>query len=471
MIDKPQNGQLLVPTAGDPIVRGVDTDYIPLFDPSRLQQMLAIAELMAQASLIPEHLKVRDLSDVSTRPAPNAPGWQHRKWAETQPVDLGGTIGNCLLIVNQAARWRMDPFALAMSTFRTPNGQIGYEGKVVAAALDAILGIGLTYKLTGEEGSLDYGVEVSGPDKNGNVVTVKGTVKQWATYDRAQDGDAPMKQNWKVQPTDQLIYRGTRQWTRRYRAGVILGVYTEDEMDDLRMATEIADAPRTVAGQASGIASRLQGNGGFSHGAVAAGLDQIEEHVDPQTGELLGTLRESVKATDTHAETAKPKRASRKAAENTNQTVATGNNPPGTATGAPAAVTAAPDAGDQTPAAPTAAETNAASQPAAALAAAAAGPITGGAAENSTGATQDAPAASSLEPATLREYSDILARATSAKGIHSYDSEFWSNGRERPNDVTGLQELRTIYSIHLKRVKKEITDDEAKRDLDEVIGG
>jgi hypothetical protein len=49
-------------------------------------------------------------------------------------------MANCFLVVNQAVRWNMDPFAVAQCV-SVVHGKLCYEGKLIAAIIEAKLGI------------------------------------------------------------------------------------------------------------------------------------------------------------------------------------------------------------------------------------------------------------------------------------------------------------------------------------------
>jgi hypothetical protein len=42
----------------------------------------------------------------------------------------------CLAVVTRSITWRLDPWAVAASTYQTPGGKIGYEGKLVQAIIE-----------------------------------------------------------------------------------------------------------------------------------------------------------------------------------------------------------------------------------------------------------------------------------------------------------------------------------------------
>jgi hypothetical protein len=52
------------------------------------------------------------------------------------PKHLIGAPEACFAVVSRAITWRLDPFAVALATYQTPGGQIGFEGKLVHAILE-----------------------------------------------------------------------------------------------------------------------------------------------------------------------------------------------------------------------------------------------------------------------------------------------------------------------------------------------
>jgi len=177
----------VVPLQQQPISTGQRMNALV---PNNIGEALQLADIMAKASLMPEHLR-------------NKPG-------------------DCLLVVMQAQRWGMDAVSVAQST-AVVRGKLCYEGKLVAAALYAMGAIDgrLRYEFNGSGNS--RGVRVIGkPRGTSTEQVVEGTVAAWQTNNDA----------WKRQPDDMLVYRGTRQWARRYAPDAMLGVYTPDELED-----------------------------------------------------------------------------------------------------------------------------------------------------------------------------------------------------------------------------------------------
>lgn len=180
----------------------VDTRYtqdvIPVLDTGKFEHMQRIAMMMATCAYVPKDL--------------------------TKGDDERAAISNCFLIVNQAVRWGMDPFALAQTAYFV-SGKMGFEGKTIAAVInsDPRLKGRLDYTFEGEGDTMK--ITVSGTFRDTNETkTISGTVKQWKTS----------QGSWAKDPEQALVYRGSRQWARRWMPERLLGVYSIDELEDMQ---------------------------------------------------------------------------------------------------------------------------------------------------------------------------------------------------------------------------------------------
>lgn len=180
--------------------------------PTNIGEAMQLADIMAKANLIPEHLR--------------------------------GKPGDCLLIVMQAQRWGMDVVSVAQCT-SVVHGKLCYEGKLVAAALYAMGAIDgrLHYEITGK-GQQASIVVTATPRGGRGPQTVRGSVTDWRTYGKDRNGNR-IDNAWDKMPEDMLVYRGTRQWARLYAPEALLGVYTPDEIDGEVIEGTIVDPPRT----------------------------------------------------------------------------------------------------------------------------------------------------------------------------------------------------------------------------------
>lgn len=210
-------------------------DVVPILDTARFEHMQRIATIMAASSLIPDSLRFIKDEDGPRGSKVELP-------AQT-------VISNCFLIVNQAVRWGMDPFAVAGST-SVVHGRLMYEGKLVAAVLESKLGLQLKYEfgewdnatetldLTKEGKGENLGVRVSGQRAGDEEpVFVEGAVSIWKTT----GANSPWRPGAFKR---QLRYRGAREWSRAYSAGLMLGVITDDELDVLAERRETAQRIR-----------------------------------------------------------------------------------------------------------------------------------------------------------------------------------------------------------------------------------
>ena len=188
------------------------TSGLSLYDSGAFQQMGEIAVKLATSSLIPETLRGKK---------------EGQRFIAHPPEQVAA---NCFRIVEQAHRWGMSPFAV-VDCASVVHGKLMWEGKLVAAALEATMGIRLDYEYSGSGENREVIVLGKFPNED-KIKTVEGTVADWKTS------------QWKGSAYDQrLAYRGAREWARRYAPAAILGVYAPDEMDDSKMRDANQSSP------------------------------------------------------------------------------------------------------------------------------------------------------------------------------------------------------------------------------------
>lgn len=164
------------------------------------------------------------------------------------PDTFKGKPGNALMVVEQAMRWQMSPFAVAQE-IAVIQGKLMYSGKIVAAAVHSsgVLNGRLSYAYTG-----------SGDER---TVTVSGLLRMEAApreiQVRLKDAKTGNKV-WISQSDQQLAYHGARVWARRFTPEVMLGVYAPEEMQDdaFQGATLEPVSARPIAASAAPAASR-----------------------------------------------------------------------------------------------------------------------------------------------------------------------------------------------------------------------
>jgi hypothetical protein len=162
--------------------------------------------------------------------------------ANTLPEFLRGNPGDMLMVIEQAARWRMSPFAVAQGAYSV-KGKLGFEGKLIHAAIESSPLI---------VGYLDYSFAGSGNDRSVTVsATRRGESRPRALTVRLGDARTNNEQ-WVRQPDQMLCYAGVRVWARRYAPSVLAGVYAPEEFDapvieGTVMEPDVADAPTAPA--------------------------------------------------------------------------------------------------------------------------------------------------------------------------------------------------------------------------------
>ena len=110
---KPKSDKLIVQDDGP----------VALFDTGKFEHMQRIAALMANASLIPDHLR-------GTK----------KKGQPLVPFRPEQVLANCFLVVNQSVRWGLDPFSVAPETYAV-GGKLAFQGKLIAALVNSRAGL------------------------------------------------------------------------------------------------------------------------------------------------------------------------------------------------------------------------------------------------------------------------------------------------------------------------------------------
>lgn len=174
-------------------------------------------------------------------------------------------FSNLLVIFDYADRWKVPAVMLAQCA-SIVHGKLMWEGKAIAAAMQATLGVELHYHWVGERGGDEYRVYVWDQDfatMSEEVLAslapgkyprgtrmIDGSVAEWRTFQKDNRSPNPA---WTGRATqNQLAYRGAREWARLYASATMLGVYGDDEFSAVeeRMAnvTPAAPAARITTG-------------------------------------------------------------------------------------------------------------------------------------------------------------------------------------------------------------------------------
>jgi hypothetical protein len=199
------------------------------------------------------------------------------------PAHLCGKTEACFAVVTKALTWGMDPWAVAASTFQTPDGKVGYEGKLIQAVIE---GSGKLSKPIGQGQYFGDWSKIRGkfkiekkPTKSGGVYDA--AVPLWTFWGPEEEGlgirykvhlkgqDDPLEfefllkqafprnaTTWPTRPDIQCHYAAMRALGNVVCPSLIMGVPSRDDMGDggpLEMRDITPPAPPPVDLQAEGI--------------------------------------------------------------------------------------------------------------------------------------------------------------------------------------------------------------------------
>lgn len=259
----PAASQELVVQRPRPLVENAQ----PLFDTDRFEHFQRAATALMHSTLLPESVR------------------------GTTPQQC---FSNLMLVFDLSDRWKVPALSIAQCIAIVHN-KVVYEGKLIAAMLDASLGVQLQYHYTGERGTDGYRVYVWDQDfatltdeelaalapgrYPRNARMIDGAVSDWKTYQK--DGRTPNPAWTGAAQRNQLSYRGAREWTRLYEPGKLLGVYGEDEIDAIQ---DRRDERAAIAGP-GGINAGFTRPAGPTPGDVVAAGPIIDAEVSEAAGE------------------------------------------------------------------------------------------------------------------------------------------------------------------------------------------
>ncbi|NEI71051.1 hypothetical protein GR212_15840 [Rhizobium lusitanum] len=392
--------------AGYAAVGNDDDTFLPatVFDTERFEQVMRVADIMARATTIPDHLKSKA-------------GDPTERFEETR--------GNCFMICNQSSHWGMDPFAVAQATAFV-YGKICYEGKLIRAVIKKKLGFDLHYAFFGDAGNMQRTVFVSDKpfvssdgvplskaeiedlcELPGNRITV-GTLEKW--HSKSKGGG--VNDNWRLDEDKMFRERGSREWCRQWAPGLMLGVYSPDEFDDVE-STSRSNRARDITPSNPLLEDA---------GAVAM------ERFDRQTGEIVdqkgGTQPASAKSVSRSETSAKS--GSTASDPNSSRSASNSSSHPSS------------NGGDD-----------------------AAG---GGASPRASAGTF-----TEFSMALLRFGGTGNGRDADMQKLSSASDQFWANGK--PSHRADVALSKAIIAAHLKRMNGEITADALKQEVSKIIDG
>lgn len=178
----------------------------------------------------------------------------------TVPKHLQGNVGDCFAIVGQALRWGFDPYAVAQKTHLV-NGTLGYEAQLIIAVINGKAPIEgrLKFEYYGDwskvktktDSPADVGVKVSATMRGDDEPTV-------LDLSMAQVGPVRNSPLWTADPRQQLAYLAAKRWARLYCPDVVLGLYSEDELQERGNKAKDVTPPATKNAGTASIKDRVK---------------------------------------------------------------------------------------------------------------------------------------------------------------------------------------------------------------------
>jgi len=153
------------------------------------------------------------------------------KGVATVPKHLHKNPSDCAAVVMQAMQWKMNPYAVAQKTHLV-NGTLGYEAQLVNAVIQnsGLVDSRFHYEYKGSVGSIECRV---GAILKGESEVTWGS---WLNEKSVTTKNSPL---WKTNVPQQIGYLQVKNWARQYCPGAILGVYTNDELEEVRGIKEV----------------------------------------------------------------------------------------------------------------------------------------------------------------------------------------------------------------------------------------
>lgn len=199
------------------------------------------------------------------------------------PKQLVGKPAACKVVLTKAIMWNLDPYAVALATYQTPDNKVAFEGKLYRAIAEASgeLAGPIRYEYYGDWDQLPRPsfqiVEEPKETRDGRPYTVKIPKPLWEYWGKIEEGlgvrisgtlktgeevsidfdlvDAYPRNatTWPTRPKLQLLNPAIRAFVNQVRPSLIMGVHFRDEPETeevapMRDITPVASADANRAG-------------------------------------------------------------------------------------------------------------------------------------------------------------------------------------------------------------------------------
>lgn len=170
------------------------------------------------------------------------------------PEWLRGSIGDCLMIWQRAARWGLDPYFVAEKSYLMEGKsgtRVGYESQLLHAVIESLAPLKgrLRHEITGEGDErrcLVWGTFKG--EEMPHKFRSEPLGKRIKDIGLSQAGNFRGSPLWLAKPEVQLFYDASRDWSRINCPDVLGGVYSRDEFPDMDdPVLEVTERTQTLA--------------------------------------------------------------------------------------------------------------------------------------------------------------------------------------------------------------------------------
>lgn len=153
------------------------------------------------------------------------------------PKEYQGNLPNCVIALNMASRMKADPL-MVMQNLYIVHGRPGWSSQFLISTFNTSGKFSaLRYEWIGEEGKDSWGCKAwaiekaTGEKLTGSKVTI-GLAKKEGWYSK-KDRNGNEISKWQTMPQQMLMYRAASWFIRAYAPELAMGMYTEEEIQDV----------------------------------------------------------------------------------------------------------------------------------------------------------------------------------------------------------------------------------------------
>lgn len=152
------------------------------------------------------------------------------------PKAFIGKPENCMIAINMAARFELDPFFI-MNNIYIIHGSTAMSTQFMISLLNKSGKFDpLQYKFVGEKGKLEYGCVAYAKHKESGIV-LESTPVTWKVVEN-EGWSKKTGSKWKTMPDHMFRYRSAAFFCRIHAPEILMGMLTDHEANDIKKEQE-----------------------------------------------------------------------------------------------------------------------------------------------------------------------------------------------------------------------------------------